>query len=58
MVSQEVFISNCVYDLCTKNHSNYEDIINDIRLFVDTNLSGKLSLFVDEALKLNRFIRI
>ena len=42
MVSQEVFISNCVYDLCTKNHSNYEDIINDIRLFVDTNLSNDL----------------
>lgn len=42
MVSQEVFISNCVYDLCTKNHTNYEDIINDIRLFVDTNLSNDL----------------
>ena len=42
MVSQEVFISNCVYDLCTKNHTNYEHIINDIRLFVDTNLSNDL----------------
>jgi len=42
MVSLEVFISNCVYDLCTKNHTNYEDIINDIRLFVDTNLSNDL----------------
>ena len=37
MISQEVFISNC-----TKNHINYEDIINDIRLFVDTNLSNDL----------------
>ena len=42
MVSQEVFISNCIYSLCTKNHTNYEDIINDIRLFVDTNLSNDL----------------
>jgi len=42
MVSLEVFISNCVYELCTKNHTNYEDIINDIRLFVDTNLSNDL----------------
>lgn len=42
MVSHEVFISNCVYDLCTKNHTNYEDIINDILLFVDTNLSNDL----------------
>lgn len=42
MVYLEVFISNCVYDLCTKNHTNYEDIINDIRLFVDTNLSNDL----------------
>ena len=42
MVSQEVFISNCIYSLRTKNHTNYEDIINDIRLFVDTNLSNDL----------------
>ena len=42
MVSHEVFISNCVYDICTKNHTNYEDIINDILLFVDTNLSNDL----------------
>ena len=42
MVSQEVFISNCIYSLRTKNHTNYEDIINDIRLFIDTNLSNDL----------------
>jgi hypothetical protein len=50
MFSLEVFISNCVYTLRTKNYINYEDIINDIRLFVDTNLSNDLksSLFMQK----------
>jgi hypothetical protein len=50
MFSQEVFISNCVYSLRTKNYINYEDIINDIRSFVDKNLSNDLksSLFMQK----------
>ena len=50
MFSQEVFISNCVYTLRSKNYINYEDIINDIRLFVDKNLSNDLksSLFMQK----------
>jgi hypothetical protein len=50
MFSQEVFISNCVYSLRTKNYINYEDIINDIRSFVDKNLSNdlKFSLFMQK----------
>ena len=50
MFSLEVFISNCVYSLRTKNYINYEDIINDIRSFVDKNLSNDLksSLFMQK----------
>ena len=50
MFSQEVFILNCFYTLRTKNYINYEDIINDIRLFVDKNLSNDLksSLFMQK----------
>jgi len=50
MFSEEVFIANCVYTLRTKNYINYEDIINDIRMFIHENLSNDLksSLFMQK----------